>query len=67
MLTFWPLMSASFLPLPLRTMPSLPLEKSPTISAVVSTPPAAGMVSASMLVMPQASNLPAVYWLMDST
>jgi hypothetical protein len=32
------------------------LEKSPTISAVVSTPPAAGMVSASMLVMQQPSN-----------
>jgi hypothetical protein len=63
----WPLMSASDLPLPFSTMPSLPFEKSPAISAVESTPPAAGMVSMSMLVITQASNCPAVYWLMDST
>jgi hypothetical protein len=37
------------------------------MSAVESTPPAAGIVSASMLVITQASNLPAVYWLIDST
>ena len=53
--------------MPLSTTPSLPLEKSPTISAVESTPPAAGIVSMSMLVMTQASNSPAVYWLIDST
>jgi len=51
----------------LSTTPSLPLEKSPTIRAVESTPPAAGMVSASMLVITQPSKAPAVYWLMDST
>lgn len=34
----------------LRTGPSLPLEQSPTITIEVSTPPAAGMVSASVLV-----------------
>ncbi|MCY1392306.1 hypothetical protein D3C76_259760 [compost metagenome] len=62
-----PLRSARVLPSPLRTMPSLPLEKSLTISAVLSTPPAAGMVRASMLVMVQPSNWPAVYWLIDST
>jgi len=39
----------------------------PTISAVESTPPAAGMVRASMLVITQPSKAPAVYWLMDST
>ena len=61
-----PAMSAS-LSLPLRMMPSLPLEKSPTISAVVSTPPAAGIDSASMLVIEQPSYSPAVYWLIDST
>ena len=59
-------MSASVLSAPLSTMPSLPLEKSPTISAVESRPPAAGMVSASMLVMVQPSKAPTVYWLMDS-
>jgi hypothetical protein len=51
----------------LPTIPSLPLEKSPTIRAVLSTPPTAGMVSASMLVMTQPSKPPAVYWLIDST
>ena len=55
------------LSLPLSTTPSLPFEKSPAISAVESTPPAAGMVSMSMLVMTQASKPPAVYWLIDST
>jgi hypothetical protein len=48
-------------------MPSLPFEKSPTISEVESTPPTAGIVSASMLVMTQPSKPPAVYWLIDST
>jgi hypothetical protein len=35
--------------------------------AVVSTPPAAGIVKASMFVTVTPSNFPAVYWLMDST
>ena len=35
--------------------------------ALVSTPPAAGIVSASMLVTVTPSNFPAVYWLIDST
>ena len=51
----------------LRMTPSLPLEKSPTITAVVSTPPAAGIDRASMLAMVTASKAPAVYWLIDST
>jgi len=34
---------------------------------VVSTPPAAGIDSASMLVATTPSNWPALYWLMDST
>ena len=59
-------MSVSDLPAPLSTIPSFPFEKSPTMSAVESTPPAAGMVNASMLVMVQASNAPTVYWLIDS-
>ena len=37
------------------------------ISAVVSTPPPAGIDSASMLVIEQPSKPPAVYWLMLST
>ena len=59
-------MSASDLPAPFNTIPSLPFEKSPMMSAVESTPPAAGMVSASMLVIVQPSNAPTVYWLIDS-
>jgi hypothetical protein len=35
--------------------------------AVVSLPPAAGMVSASMLVTVTPSSLPALYWFTDST
>ena len=60
-----PSTSASVSP-PFSTTPSLPSEKSPTISAVLSTPPAAGIVSASMFVIVQPSNSPAVYWLIDS-
>jgi hypothetical protein len=41
-------------------MASAPLEKSPMISAVESTPAAAGIVSASILVIEQASNSPAL-------
>ena len=66
MLIFWPFNAATVLPF-FSTMPSLPLEKSPTIMSEVSTPPAAGIVRASMLVSVTPSNLPAVYWLMDST
>ena len=40
---------------------SPPLEKSPTIIMVVSTPPAAGMSSASMFVIVQASTVFPVY------
>jgi hypothetical protein len=39
----------------------------PTMIALVSLPPAAGMVSASMLVSVTPSNLPALYWFTDST
>ena len=49
------------LSLSFRITASLPLEKSPTMTAVVSTPPAAGIDSASMLVMVTASKAPAVY------
>lgn len=51
----------------IRRIASLPLEKSQMMSAVVSTPPPAGIESASILVMAQPSYSPAVYWLIDST
>src|SRR5580658_5438226 len=51
----------------LRMTASLTLEKSPTMIAVVSTPPAAGIVKPSILVSTTPSKLPAVYWLIDST
>ena len=66
MLIFWPLMSATVLPF-FEHDAVVAVGEVADDQSVVSTPPAAGIVSASMLVSVTPSNLPAVYWLMDST